>query len=540
MESDRPAPNSPSSSGINTTSEKLLQNAWERHDIYSDNATKAQQRFFFVRRVLAYLSVAVVVLSVTQPVIRYQVENVLLARTRIADSEVSGLGPVRATLIEELSADSTLATATGSSLDTAPSGAESPFEPTVEDAESSGESGTEGEESSVETAAEEIDNTRARVGQLSITALFRLSLDDPLSWFTALTLIDFLLILLPILTTGLLAFAVKFDRGNNWILLRGNSETLKTEIYYYRTRVKQYRQNRNGVLAEKLKLISERIKGSAVHQAALDPYEGQQPTRLKKGLVILVAEWIIQTIRQLVTVIWDTLFQLKEVALPDQSSVDTSDRVKEDTPQEQKNYLKRYADLDADTYIRYRLEDQFDWYRRKSKNYDRNYQTLQTSVYVFGGLGTLLAAIGLQNWVAVSTTLAGAVASYLEYKRVEATLVGYNQAADSLYDIRAWWFALSDDEKAKFVNFEKLVASTEETIRSEHTSWLQDMQDRLANLYGDAGDDDDNDEVAPIDTVSLLSAQATETEADHSPEDDSSEPDSPEAGSSEEPSSGSN
>ncbi|MGF1567724.1 MAG: hypothetical protein ACFCVD_06595, partial [Nodosilinea sp.] len=37
------------------------------------------------------------------------------------------------------------------------------------------------------------------------------------------------------------------------------------------------------------------------------------------------------------------------------------------------------------------------------------------------------------------------------------------------------------------VNFEKLVVSTEETIRSEHGSWLQDMQDRLADLYGDGG-----------------------------------------------------
>ena len=115
---------------------------------------------------------------------------------------------------------------------------------------------------------------------------------------------------------------------------------------------------------------------------------------------------------------------------------------------------------------------------------------MQTSVYCFGGVGTLLAAIGFQNWVALSTALATALASYLEYKRVEATLVGYNQAADTLYDIRAWWYSMGQEERAKMANFEKLVVSTEETIRSEHTSWLQDMQDRLSNLYGDAGEEE--------------------------------------------------
>ncbi|MFZ4677841.1 MAG: SLATT domain-containing protein [Nodosilinea sp.] len=103
-------------------------------------------------------------------------------------------------------------------------------------------------------------------------------------------------------------------------------------------------------------------------------------------------------------------------------------------------------------------------------------------VYAFGGIGTLLAAIGFQSWVAVTATLAAALVNYLEYRRVEATLMGYNQAADTLYDIRTWWLSLPEADKANFKNFEKLVVNTEETIRSEHNSWLQDMQDRLANL----------------------------------------------------------
>jgi len=415
---------------------RLLEYAWERHDTYSDNASNAQKRFFFIRRLLAYLSVTVVVLSVTQPILENRITT-----------NAFGF---------------------------------------------------------------EADNP---VGKLSLLALFNeafegFQLSNPSTWgarfywLGGLALVDFLLILLPIFATGLLAFAVKFDRGNNWVLLRGNSESLKMEIFYYRTRVRQYKRNRNAVLAEKIQLISERVKGSTVHQAALSPYEGQAKTRVKKGVLIVAVEQFINLTRQGILAVWDFFMQFREVEDKTNPSVQASDRVPSATqvPEKKREFLKRYADLEADDYIQYRLEDQFNWYRRKAKIYDRDYQILQTYVYFFGGLGTLLAAIGFQNWVAVSTALATSLAGYLEYKRVEATLVGYNQAADALYDIRAWWYSLSADDQEKPVNFEKLVASTEETIRSEHTSWLQDMQDRLANLYGDVGDEDEQDSEPEEDT----------------------------------------
>ena len=157
----------------------------------------------------------------------------------------------------------------------------------------------------------------------------------------------------------------------------------------------------------------------------------------------------------------------------------------------------KYSDLEPPQYLNYRLEDQFDWYRKKCKQLDRQLQSLQTWVYLLGGTGTFLAAVQLQSWVAVTTGFTGALINYLEFKRVEATLVGYNQAADALYDIRAWWTSLSTIEQKNPENFALLVKSTEETIRSEHTSWLQDMQDKLAQLYGKAETPEDEPEQPP-------------------------------------------
>ena len=279
------------------------------------------------------------------------------------------------------------------------------------------------------------------------------------------------LIILPISISALLAFAVKFDQGNNWLLLRGSAEVLKSEIYCYRTCIREYQENRDETLAHKIKLISERLKGSAVHQAALNPYEEEIPSRYKLGWILQIMTLLIRLVSKLFLQLWNKFFVIEKV---DKSNFLQDDEV---------------SDLSAEEYLRYRLEDQFFWYRNKSQRLDRQLQFLEGSIYVFGGLGTFLAANELQSWVAVTVALTGALSNYLDFKRVEATLVGYNRAADGLYDVAAWWSSLSADQKQNSKNCERLVVSTEAIIRSEHVSWLQDMQDRLAEIYGSNDND---------------------------------------------------
>ncbi len=363
----------------NAVSQSLLNSAWERCRVYSQNATKSQERFLAVERLITLLALLVVVLAVVHPIILRQ----------IATSE----------------------------------------------------------------------NPAELNKQLPLSLLF----GQP--QHIGLGALNLLLIVLPITMTALRAFAIKFSRGNSWVILRGNAEALKMEIFYYRTQVKQYQTDRDAELAEKIQQISQRLKGSVVHQRALFPYENQKPAHLRLGVVFWVISrlWILG--QRLAHYGWEFFFAINEEAngLPKDPD--------------------RTSDLDPEGYIKYRLEEQFDWYRRKARSYDRQHQLLQTSVYIFGGFGTLLAAIGFQSWVAVTATIAASLVNYLEYRRVEVTLMGYNQSADALYDIRTWWYSLSAIEQASFNNFEKLVVNTEETIRSEHNSWLQDMQDRLADLY---------------------------------------------------------
>lgn len=322
-------------------------------------------------------------------------------------------------------------------------------------------------------------------------------------------LIDRTLLILPIAITALIAFSVRFDRGQNWVLLRGSAESLKTEIYYYRTQVKPYNaDNRGVVLSERIQQISASLKGSPVHHGALAPYENEvlpfnenhlsQPAEEsstqenvssappRTGVMIRLANAIGKGLSTLIKKLWKFLFEYEA-----QSS-----------PQDNK-----YSDLTQPAqYLKYRLETQFEWYRQQAKRLAQRLQFFQASIYVSGAVGTLLAAFEpSRSWVAVTTALVGGFTNYLEVKRIESSLVGYNQAADNLYDIRAWWYSLSEKDRKNPNKFKRLVDSCEGTIRSETTSWLQDMQDRLAQLYGISDEDVETEENA--DTTEELSKE---------------------------------
>jgi hypothetical protein len=264
-----------------------------------------------------------------------------------------------------------------------------------------------------------------------------------------------IIIIIPILISILVAGAVKFNMGINWVMLRSASESIKHEIFRYRTQVGIYSpdyvppggskpETRDVTLARRTKQIGKRVMETQVNMSELEIYD------------------------------------YKKEGLPPVYGVAPGD--------------DGFSDLTADQYIHWRVEDQFDYYRNKAKKLAKELQRFQWSIYIFGGLGTLLAAIQLEIWVAVTSSLVAALGSFLEFKRVETNLIGMNLAASDLYDIRAWWRALSDSAKQQSGNKATLVKSAEAVIQGENASWLTEMREALSEVYGEEeGDEKDAD-----------------------------------------------
>jgi hypothetical protein len=252
-----------------------------------------------------------------------------------------------------------------------------------------------------------------------------------------LPVLRFCVVTVPIISGALAAFTVKFNMGVNWVMLRSSAEALKKEIYRYRMRVDEYGLNplqaesRDVQLARKLKIISRRLMETQVNQTGLQPYDNKQPPAY---------------------------------------ITNTGD--------------DGFSDLTPEQYVLWRVDDQFSYYQRKSIKFSKEAQRFQLLILVLGIVGALLAAFKLEIWVAVSGAFVTAFTSFLEFKRVESTVIACNRAAADLYDIRTWWRSLSDTEKTQRVNIETLVDSTEAVIQSENAGWVQEMRDALAEIYG--------------------------------------------------------
>lgn len=243
----------------------------------------------------------------------------------------------------------------------------------------------------------------------------------------------YLLILIPIMMTAAVAASARFRPGNKWVVLRGSAEAVKREIYRYRSRSGPYgpaaQAARECRLAERVGTISSSVMKTDVNLAAINPYLGPLP--------------------------------------PPDSVAEGDDG---------------FSLLKPEHYIRWRLRDQADWYKGKTVTLEKRMRRLRWAGLLFGGVGTFLAAVGLELWIAVTTAIVAAVTTHLEYMQIESTLLHYNQAAADLETIRRWWTALPDADRLQSRNVDRLVEQSERVMRSESSGWVQDMHDAMTDL----------------------------------------------------------
>jgi hypothetical protein len=262
------------------------------------------------------------------------------------------------------------------------------------------------------------------------------------------------IIALPILTSILLAAASRFNSGSKWILLRGSAEAIKREIFRYRTQPSSYSDrpatfpapdqlaseaaagqpvaptSNEARLAQRLEFISRQLMQTNVNVSALRPYTGPIPPKMYGAAA-------------------------------------TDDGLSYLTPAR---------------YIAIRLKDELSFYEKKTGEKELELQLLQWLILLAGGVGTFLAAVGAELWVALTTALATAFTTFLAYRQVEMTLTQYNQAKTNLEGVRDWWMALAAEEQSDQKNIDLLVDHTEKVLESELTGWVQQMQDALAEL----------------------------------------------------------
>ena len=246
--------------------------------------------------------------------------------------------------------------------------------------------------------------------------------------------LQFLVIIAPIALSVLIGWTNRFHHGQRWVLTRQAAEAIKREIFQFRTGAAPYRDEatREKDLAKAIEDVTRRLARSEANTTALPIYSGPIPPQYAAG--------------------------------------------KGDDGM---------GPLSPDGYIEVRLDDQLKFFRNKAVRLDTLLERLQWGILGVGGLGTLLAAIGFDLWVTLTTAIAAALGTYLSYRGVDSTLTNYNQTAIDLENIKGWWTALRPDEQADPPNIDALVQHTEQVLATELSGWTQRMQDALADLRKD-------------------------------------------------------
>jgi len=238
--------------------------------------------------------------------------------------------------------------------------------------------------------------------------------------------IELTVLLIPVTSAFLYAVINRFSPGNKWMHLRSSAEEIRSAIFRYRTKVnlsdKKTTANKNETeLANTLKSISNKLMETQVNASALYPSK----TNLSQHSL--------------------TYLTTKE-------------------------------------YITRRIDDQLLFYSKRTVRLEQQIKWLYLLIYFLGGLGTILAAIKFQLWIAVTTSISAALLTWLELNQTENNLIIFNQTSEELITIKCWWESLTEKQKEEPRNILRLIGSTEDALKGERSSWLRNTRFALSDI----------------------------------------------------------
>jgi hypothetical protein len=163
--------------------------------------------------------------------------------------------------------------------------------------------------------------------------------------------------------------------------------------------------------------------------------------------------------------------------------------------------------LDAQGYLRIRVQDQIGYFHRRIRSLDRLRAGLELAAIAAGGAGAIIASLGAEVWIGLTSGIAGAVLTYRGYMQAEDNIAAYNQAASRLADLDRWWHMLSPGQQtAKALGH--LVTTAESVLAQERTGWVAQMSEAVEYLAAKGGGDAGRSGGAAVPSATFLREDA--------------------------------
>jgi hypothetical protein len=251
------------------------------------------------------------------------------------------------------------------------------------------------------------------------------------------TPLHWVVVVLPILVSVLVAVAGRRALGQRWVMLRAAAEFIKAEIFRYRV------------------LEPPATRGKAKSPKAVN----QQ--RLAAQLDDIEAR-LMQTEASSGPVTPDARPLQLEMSGPSRGD----------------DGLSR---LTAERYLQIRVDDQVTYFYRRVRFLNKSRNALQFLAVASGAAGAILAAANVETWIGLTAGVSAAALAYLGYLQVDNAIVTYNQTAFRLTALEREWLALDAGERTRAA-LEHLVTGCEAALATEQAGWVQQMNDTLEHL----------------------------------------------------------
>ena len=237
-----------------------------------------------------------------------------------------------------------------------------------------------------------------------------------------------LLILTPLVGSGMAAFTKAFYSNGDWLIMRAGAEEVLKEIYFFRTVLRGHK-DRRAYLEKRLTEIQRQLYKAMSGELVLKPYKGAVPSNY----------------------------------YPDDPTSDPG-----------------FEDLNGEDYFKYRVENQLAWHRKEIQEYQVERIKIQVLILLAGGAGAFLAAIGgdLSLWVALTASLTAAFLGWQELRNTDQIIKNYSKVVIELSVIYDHWLNLEPEERTD-AEFFRMVRSTEEVLWAQNIEYIKSQQEAL-------------------------------------------------------------
>ena len=132
--------------------------------------------------------------------------------------------------------------------------------------------------------------------------------------------------------------------------------------------------------------------------------------------------------------------------------------------------------LDAEGYVRHRLEERLVAYKREARTSSWLMMVLTWLANIVGGASTLLVLLGQAHWATVTINFQNLIQNFISEQGYEMDLLRANRAIKELSQIRDTWGTLADTDRLAISHRQQLVKNTEAAIEAHTAGWLAAMR----------------------------------------------------------------